>query len=72
MKQIYSSPDGGETGLIQSLLDSAGIRYEVRNEAVSQTAGPFPPWSMELWILRDEDYAEARALIQSKGLQPLG
>jgi hypothetical protein len=72
MKQVYSSIDGGETGLIQSLLDAAGIRYEVRNEAVAQTEAPFPPWNMELWVLRDEDYQEARTLIQSKDLQPLG
>jgi hypothetical protein len=46
-------------------LDGAGIACEVRNDAVSQ-AVPGMPFITELWVLRDEDHAEARRLIQSK------
>jgi hypothetical protein len=64
MKQVFSSPDSSQIGLAQSLLDAAGIACEVRNDAVSQ-AMPGMPFITELWVLRDEDHAEARRLIQS-------
>ena len=68
MKRVFASSDGGQTGLVQSVLDAAGIAYEVRNEALAQVAGPFLPFVMELWILRDQDYEEALSVIQSKEL----
>jgi hypothetical protein len=66
MKQVLSSPDSTQIGLAQSILDAAGIACEVRNDAVSQ-AMPGMPFVPELWVLRDEDYAEARRLVASKG-----
>ena len=48
------------------MLDAAGIACEVRNDAVSQ-AMPGLPFGPELWVLRDEDYEEARRLVQSVG-----
>jgi len=47
---------------MQSILDSADIPCEVRNDAVSQAmiGVPFEP---ELWVLRDEDYDEAKQVI---------
>jgi len=66
MKEVFSSPDSAQVGLAQSILDAAGIACEVRNDAVSQAmwAIPFIP---ELWVLRDEDYAQARCLVESLG-----
>jgi hypothetical protein len=66
MKQVFSSPDSAQVGLAQSILDAAGITCEVRNDAVSQAmwAIPFIP---ELWVVRDEDYEEARRLVSSVG-----
>jgi hypothetical protein len=66
MKQVFSSPDSAQVGLAQSILDAAGIACEVRNDAVSQAmwAIPFIP---ELWVVRDEDYEEARRLVSSLG-----
>ena len=66
MKQVLSSPDSAQVGLAQSILDAAGIACEVRNDAVSQ-AMPGMPFVPELWVLRDEDYAEARRLVASAG-----
>jgi Putative prokaryotic signal transducing protein len=66
MKHVFSSPDSAQTGLVQSLLDAAGIAYEVRNEAVSQAEAGMP-FITELWVLRDKDHEEARSLIQSEG-----
>ena len=54
--------------MVQSLLDAAGIKWEVRNEAVSQTEIGMP-FITELWVLRDEDYESARDLIQSGATQ---
>ncbi|HYG36598.1 MAG TPA: DUF2007 domain-containing protein [Clostridia bacterium] len=62
MKHVLSSPDSARIGLAQSLLEAAGILCEVRNDAVSQ-AIPSMPFATELWVLRDEDYEEARRLI---------
>lgn len=66
MKQVLSSPDSAQIGLAQSILDAAGIACEVRNDAVSQAMWgmPFIP---ELWVLRDQDYDEARRLVLSTG-----
>ena len=62
MKQVYSSRDSAQVGLMQSILDSADIPCEVRNDAVSQAmiGVLFEP---ELWVLRDEDYDEAKQVI---------
>lgn len=69
MKHVFSSPDAAQTGLVQSLLDSAGIATEVRNDAVSRAEAGIP-FITELWVLRDEDYEEARSLIQSDAAAP--
>ena len=64
MRQIVSSPDSAQIGLAQSQLDAAGIACEVRNDAISQVI-PGMPFITELWVLRDEDYEDARRLIFS-------
>jgi hypothetical protein len=69
MKYLLSSPDSAQTGLAQGLLEAAGIECEVRNEALSQ-AVPGLTFITELWILHDEDYEEARSLIQLEGPVP--
>jgi hypothetical protein len=66
MKYLFSSPDSARVALVQSLLDAAEIAYELRNEAVSQAEAGMP-FITELWLLRDEDYEEARKLIGSIG-----
>jgi len=64
MKYLLSSPDPTRIGLAQSLLDAAGIEWEVRNEAVSQTEIGMP-FATELWVLRDEDLEAARDLLKA-------
>jgi hypothetical protein len=66
MKRVLASPDSAQIGLAQSILEAAGIACEVRNDAVSQ-AMPGMPFIPELWVLRDEDYEEARRRILSTG-----
>lgn len=62
MRQIYSSSNSVEVGIVKNQLDAAGIPCEIRNEAVSQAiiGTPFEP---ELWILNDEDYEDARRIV---------
>jgi len=64
MKQVLALPDSAQIGLAQSILDAAGIPCEVRNDAVHQ-AIPGMPFCPELWVIRDEDYEEARRLVRS-------
>jgi hypothetical protein len=65
MKQVFSSPDSVQVGLARSVLESADIPCEIRNEAVSQVMFGLP-FVSELWVLRDEDYDEAARLIARK------
>ena len=62
MKQVFFSPDSTQVGLAKSRLDAAGIACEVRNDAVSQSLTGMP-FAAELWVLRDEDYEDARRLL---------
>jgi hypothetical protein len=64
MKLLFSSPNSALVGLAQSLLESANIASEIRNDGVSQ-AMPGLPFTPELWVLRDEDFEEARSLVSS-------
>jgi hypothetical protein len=62
MKLLFSSPDSAEIGLFHSRLQAAGIECEMRNEHLSP-AVPGAPFYPELWILRDEQFDEARELL---------
>ena len=60
MKQLLNSFDPVSAGLARSVLETAGIACEVRQEFVSQLGGmAFAP---ELWV-SDEDFEEARRLL---------
>ena len=62
MKRVFSSADSAQVGLLLSVLDAAGIPCEIRDNG-SQGLGPILPFVPELWVLRDEDYDEARQLV---------
>ena len=62
MKQLYTSNNSAELGLLRSRLEEIGIECETRNEAASQDMFGFP-FQLELWILNDEDWEDASALI---------
>ena len=61
MKRIFASLDSTQFGLARSVLETAAIHCEVRNEMVSQ-ALPNAAFASELWV-RDEDYDEAARLL---------
>jgi hypothetical protein len=62
MKQLFSSPDSAEIGLLRSRLEAAGIECETRNEysTISMYGAAFYP---EIWVLKDEKFAEASQLL---------
>ena len=62
MKRLLASPDSAELGLFKSRLETAGIACEIRNEFSSQMI-PGVPFESELWVLNDDDYAEAAELL---------
>ena len=61
MKRIFASPERAQVDLSRSVLESANIPCEIRNEAVSQLPGM--AFISELWVLHDSDYAEAARLL---------
>ena len=64
MKRIFSSPDSTELGLLKNVLQKAGIPCVEVNEQMAQLI-PSPPFQAELWVEREEDYAEAMALVEA-------
>jgi hypothetical protein len=62
MKLLISTPDSAQIGLYRSRLQAAGIECEMRNEYLSP-AMPGAPFDPELWVLRDEQFAEASELL---------
>ncbi len=61
MKQLHTPAGSAAVGLARSVLASADIPFEVRNEFLSQ-AIPSTPFDPELWV-NDEDYDEATRLL---------
>ncbi|WP_193214820.1 putative signal transducing protein [Luteolibacter marinus] len=66
MKRVFDHIDFTIVGHLQSVLEAAGIRTEIRNEGGSGAAGelPFTQVYPELWVLENQDEARARALIK--------
>ena len=63
MKQLFSSPDSVQIGLIRSRLEAAGIACEMRNEHLSSAVGPGTSFDPELWVLDDAQFTEASKLL---------
>lgn len=65
MKKVYESIDYSRVGHFQSILESSGIKTEIRNEGGSGVAGevPFTQVYPELWVLSNADEKPAREII---------
>jgi Putative prokaryotic signal transducing protein len=61
MKQVSTSMESAELGLLKNMLDGAGIRCVLRNEQLSQ-ALPEAPFNVELWVENDDDLQRAQEL----------
>jgi hypothetical protein len=62
MRLLFSTRDSAQIGLFLSRLQSAGIDCEMRNEHLS-LAVPGAPFYPEIWVLRDEQFDEAKELL---------
>lgn len=62
MKKVFSSQDSAQVGLMQSVLQEAGIACEIRNDMAAQVI-PVPLFAPELWVVRDGDQDEAEQII---------
>jgi hypothetical protein len=72
MKKVHSAKDPLMVGHLKNVLSTFGIRCVTRNLDLSSAAGELPPidcWP-ELWVVDDEDLAEAQAILK-KTLAPL-
>lgn len=67
MKKVYSSENMVFPGYIKNLLESCNINCIIKNQLLTGAMGEIPPiecWP-EVWIMDDEDYAEAMEIINS-------
>jgi hypothetical protein len=64
MKQVFPLPESAELELLRHQLEEAGIRCVLRNEQLSQ-ALPATPFSVELWVVDDDDFPSAQELCQA-------
>ena len=72
MKELFRSPDSGRVAVHRAILEAAGLRCFVRNEATQQAlvAGiataffPLPDFWPTLCLLDDEDYPEAMQILR--------
>ena len=67
MKKVFEYPTPLEVGLFDSILQSSGISTVIKNQNLSSLAGdvPFTTVFPELWVVDDNDYDQAVALLQS-------
>ena len=66
MKNVYENLEYAMVGHMKSILESKGIRCEIRNEGGVSVAGevPFTQVYPELWVLSNADVAAAKAFIE--------
>jgi hypothetical protein len=69
MRRIFSSYDRVAVHHWRNLLESVGVRAEVRNDLLSSAMGELPPaeCQAELWILDDRDAERAERIVREGG-----
>ena len=75
MKQVYVSPNLIEVESRKELLDHAQIPTTIKNQRSTMLGGevPFVEVFPELWVLRDEDFEQAKLLLEDwERAQPVG
>jgi hypothetical protein len=67
LKKIYTSPNRMLVGLLSGALGDHGIGCIIRNDYLGGGVGDLPAqecWP-ELWVLRDQDEARARQVVDA-------
>ncbi len=72
MTRVFASVNLAEVHHAKNLLDAAGIRCYVRNEALASAVGqlPFVDCQPELWLVDDADAERARKALAEDPLAP--
>jgi len=68
IKQLFVSQSLVEVESLKELLGEAGILCTIKNQQTSTFAGavPFAEVFPELWVLRDEDFDQAKVLMEDR------
>ncbi|MEM1085609.1 MAG: DUF2007 domain-containing protein [Verrucomicrobiota bacterium] len=66
MKKVYENLEFAMVGHMKSLLESKGIKCEIRNEGGVSVAGevPFTQVYPELWVLSNGDVEAAKRFVE--------
>ena len=64
MKYIFSSRDASQLSRFKSMMERAEIACTVRSVQL-ELAMPLQPLDSELWVVNDDDYVKASALIKN-------
>jgi hypothetical protein len=66
MIKVFENYELATVGQFQSVLEAEGIQTHLKNQFMSGALGeiPFVSAVPELWILNDEDFAAAKAMIE--------
>ncbi len=72
MKRVYLAAGAADAELIRGLLASYGLDAVVTGQYAQHGAGLSPPFNpgATVWVTRDEDDAEAKALIKKHHVDP--
>jgi hypothetical protein len=67
LKRVFSSYNQTAVYHARNLLEGAGLKVLVRNAILSSAMGELPPTECqaELWLLDDDDFAKAQALLST-------
>lgn len=68
MKQVFVSQNLIEVEMRKEQLEQAGIQCMIKNQRSSGLAGeiPFVEIFPELWVLQEQDYDQARQLLEEE------
>lgn len=66
MKQVFVSQNLFEVEMRKERLEQTGIACTIKNQRSSGLAGeiPFTETFPELWVIQDQDYEQARQLLE--------
>jgi hypothetical protein len=68
LKRVFSSYNQTAVYHARNVLEAAGIAVLVKNAMLSSAMGELPPaeCQAELWLLDDDDFTKAQALLSAK------
>jgi hypothetical protein len=66
MKRLLSFESLAQVGHLKNILEQSGINCLIKNEQLSGGLGeiPFLDCLPELWVIRDQDFSRAEALLK--------